>query len=84
VGKDSLSVATACNNLAILYRAQGRFADAEPLYKRAIAIYDGSSGVSNQQFANVLDNYAELLQATSRAEEAKAVRSRASAKIAQS
>ena len=77
-------MATACNNLAILYRVQGRFADAEPLYKRAIAIYDGSSGVSNQQFANVLDNYAELLQATSRAEEARAVRSRASAKIAQS
>ena len=31
-------VATSLNNLAALYRAQGRYADAEPLYKRSLAI----------------------------------------------
>jgi tetratricopeptide (TPR) repeat protein len=31
-------VATILNNLADLYRAQGRYPEAEPLYKRALAI----------------------------------------------
>jgi hypothetical protein len=30
-------VAQTLNNLADLYSAQGRYADAEPLYKRALA-----------------------------------------------
>ena len=31
-------VAASLNNLAELYRAQGRHAEAEPLYERALAI----------------------------------------------
>ena len=30
----------ALNNLAVLYQDQGRYADAEPLYKRSLAIYE--------------------------------------------
>jgi tetratricopeptide (TPR) repeat protein len=30
--------ATALNNLAAIYRAQGRYTEAEPLYKPALAI----------------------------------------------
>ena len=31
-------VATSLNNLAGLYSAQGRYAEAEPLYQRALVI----------------------------------------------
>src|SRR4051812_1121180 len=37
-GPDDPSVATSLNNLAVLYRRQGQYAAAEPLYKRALAI----------------------------------------------
>ena len=34
-GKNHENYATSCNNLAELYREQGRYAEAEPLYKEA-------------------------------------------------
>jgi len=37
-GPDHPNVATSLNNLAVLYKAQGKYAQAEPLYKRALAI----------------------------------------------
>ena len=36
LGPDHPDVATSLNNLAVLYRHQGRYADAEPLYKRVV------------------------------------------------
>ena len=39
VGPDHPNVAPSLNNLAIAYRAQGRTAEAEPLDKRALAIW---------------------------------------------
>jgi len=33
-GPDHPNVATSLNNLAILYHSQGKYAEAEPLYKR--------------------------------------------------
>ena len=38
LGPDHPDVAQSLNNLADLYSAQGRHADAEPLYKRALAL----------------------------------------------
>ena len=35
-------MATALNNLAGLYRDQGHYAKAEPLYKRALAIRENT------------------------------------------
>ena len=35
LGPDHPDVAISLNNLAVLYRSQGRYAEAEPLYKRA-------------------------------------------------
>ena len=39
------------NNLAHLYRAQGRYADAEPLYKRALAIREKALGPDHPDVA---------------------------------
>ncbi len=38
LGPDHPDVAQSLNNLAFLYEDQGRYAEAEPLYKRALAI----------------------------------------------
>ena len=41
-GPDHRDVAAALNNLAMLYGSQGRDAEAEPLYRRSIAILESS------------------------------------------
>ncbi len=45
-GEQDPRYATTVNNLALLYDAQGRYADAEPLYQRALAIYRRRLGPS--------------------------------------
>jgi tetratricopeptide (TPR) repeat protein len=40
LGPEHLDVATSLNNLALLYESQGRYAEAEPLYKRTITILE--------------------------------------------
>ena len=34
-------LASSINNLAALHRAQGKYAKAEPLYRRALEMYEG-------------------------------------------
>lgn len=41
LGLDHPGVATSLNNLALLYQAQGRTGEAEPLHKRARAVRTG-------------------------------------------
>ena len=43
------------NNLAELYRAQGRYADAEPLYKRSLAIREKALGPDHPDVATVAE-----------------------------
>src|SRR4051812_42749467 len=43
-GPDHPDVATSLSNLAILYRHQGRYAEAEPLHGRALAIREEALG----------------------------------------
>jgi CHAT domain-containing protein/Flp pilus assembly protein TadD len=47
-------------NLAMLYRAQGRYTDAEPLFKRALAIFEKSLGPDHPNVATSLNNLASL------------------------
>ena len=54
-----------------------RFAEAEPLYKRALAIDEASYGRDNPNVANDLWNLAELLLATNRLVEAERLYRRA-------
>jgi tetratricopeptide (TPR) repeat protein len=53
-------VATELNNLAALYRVQGQYAKAEPLFQRALAIDQKALGPEHPVVAMDLNNQAEL------------------------
>ncbi len=53
-------MATDLNNLASLYDAQGNYAEAEPLYERALAIWEEALGPEHPQVATGLNNLALL------------------------
>jgi hypothetical protein len=46
-----------------LYRGQGRFAEAEPLHKRSLAISEKALGPAHANVALILSNLAELYRA---------------------
>ncbi len=50
------------NNLATLHEKQGRYADAEPLFRRALAILDHALGPDHPDTAMSLSNLASFLQ----------------------
>src|SRR5476651_1154186 len=52
--------AAAINSQAEIYRNQGRYTDAEPLYKRALLILENSVGRDDPSVAGVLNNLALL------------------------
>src|SRR5271166_6531037 len=43
-GTEAPQYGTALNSIALLYRAQGRYAEAEPLFKRSLAIEEKAFG----------------------------------------
>ena len=77
LGPDHPEVAQSLNNLALLYEAQGRYADAEPLYKRALAIKEKSLGPNHPNVATSLNNLAWLYQAQGRYADAEPLYKRA-------
>ncbi len=72
-------MATSLNNLAELYRAQGRYAEAGPLHQRALAIREKALGPDHPHVAQSLENYAALLRKTGRSAEATRMEARAKA-----
>ena len=66
LGPDHPDVATSVNNLAQLYRTQGRYAEAERLFKRALTINEKALGPAHPNVAMSLINYAGLLRKTGR------------------
>ena len=72
-------MATSLNNLALLYHAQGRYAEAEPLYQRALAIREKVLGPEHPHVATSLENYAALLKKMGRGAEAEPLEARARA-----
>ncbi len=72
-------MAGSLNNLAALYAAQGRYAKAEPLYQRALAIAEKALGPDHPHVATALENYAALLRKTGRGNEAAKLEARAKA-----
>ena len=55
------NVASSLNNLAKLYRTQGQFAEALPLYQRALSILELALGPDHSNVATVLESLAILL-----------------------
>ena len=53
-------MATSLNDLAVLYCAQGRYAEAEPLHKRALAIREKVLDADHPGVAQSLNNLAAL------------------------
>ena len=70
-GIDRPQFATALNNLALLYRAQGHYAAAESLYKRALAIAKRLLGPDHPDVGTKLNNLAVLYQVQGRYSEAE-------------
>ncbi len=72
-------MATSLNNLAALYNAQGHYAEAEPLYQRALVIFEKALGPNHPNVATSLENYAAVLRKTGRTTEAVKLEARANA-----
>jgi tetratricopeptide (TPR) repeat protein len=70
-------VATGLNNLAGLLRATNRLGEAEPLFRRALAIDKASYGPDHPNVATDLNNLTSLLGATNRLGEAEPLYRRA-------
>ena len=76
-GADHPFTADGANNLASLHVSQGKYAEAEPLYKRALAIVEKTLGVEHPNVAVILSSYAALLRKMNREAEAVILESRA-------
>ncbi len=77
-GREHL-VALFLDHLGNLHRDQGRYAEAEPLYQRSLAINEKALGPEHPDVARTLENYAALLRLTARADEAERMEARAKA-----
>ena len=53
-------MATSLNNLAELYREQGKYDQAEPLYKRALKIFENALPANHPNIATTLENMGQL------------------------
>ncbi len=70
-------MAQALNNLALLYKQQGRYAEAEPLHKRSLAIREKALGPDHPDVAGSLNNLAALYDDQGRYAEAEPLLKRA-------
>ena len=61
LGADHPETATSQNNLAVLYRAQGRYAEAAPLYKEAVEIMERLLGAEHPNTKIIFENFEVLL-----------------------
>jgi tetratricopeptide (TPR) repeat protein len=70
-------LAATLNNLAELYKEEGRYADAEPLYKRVLAINEKALGPDHPSVALALNDLAELYKEEGRYADAEPLYKRA-------
>ena len=69
-GEQDLRVGVSFNSLAMLYNAQGKYGEAEPLFRRALAIAEKALGLEHPNVAASLNNLAGLYQAQGKYAEA--------------
>lgn len=70
-------LAAALTNLGQVLASLGRDAEAEPIYKRAILLYEGALGLDSAEIAPALNNLAALYQRQQRYAEAEPLFTRA-------
>ena len=73
LGEAHPDVATSLNNLALLYRSQGRYEEAEPLYRDALAMSKRLLGEAHPDVASSLFNLGALRYKQGRYSEALAL-----------
>ncbi len=78
-GPQDLRSATSLNNLAAFYHVQRRYAEAGPLYRRALAVLEKALGPDHFRLAQILENYSALLHRTAKDAEAAKMAARAKA-----
>lgn len=66
-------LAVILNNLAALYDAKGKYAEANPLHNRAYAIMKARLGTAHPNTKTVLSNYADPLVRQKNQEEIRAL-----------
>ena len=71
MGPQHPDTALSLNNLAVLYRKQGKYEQAEPLYVRALAIREQQLGPLHPDTASSLNNLAAPLLAQGKYEQAE-------------
>jgi tetratricopeptide (TPR) repeat protein len=71
VDEEHPDVATSLNNLAGLYSSQGKYEEAELLYRSALEMYKWMLGEEHQNVATSLNNLAELYCSQRKYEEAE-------------
>ncbi len=69
-GKNDVDLALVLNEVAGLYESQGRYSEAEPLYKRDLEISEKSLGKNHPSVAITLNNLAMLYKAQEKYKEA--------------
>ena len=77
LGSEHPDVATVLDSLAGLYKAQGKYAEAGPQYRRALAILEKALGPEHPNVATVLEHLAAVLRKTNRTAEAEGMEARA-------
>jgi tetratricopeptide (TPR) repeat protein/CHAT domain-containing protein len=76
-GVDHPNYGIALYNLAVVYQSQGKYADAEGLYKRALAIDEKVHGPSHSYVATTLKRLAGMCEAQAKYVEAEGLLKRA-------
>jgi hypothetical protein len=79
LGAGHPDVADLLERLATLYQAQRRYGDAEPLFRRVLAIRERADGRTGRNVARTLDRLAATLRAQGRGQEADELARRAAA-----
>ena len=70
-GEQDPRLGTSLNELALLYHAQGDYAQAQPLYQRALTIVENALGREHPDVVTSLNNLAELYREQGNYAEAK-------------
>jgi tetratricopeptide (TPR) repeat protein len=73
LGPEHPATAASLNNLSELYRAQGKYEEAEPLYRRAMTIRQKTLGPEHPDTAQSLSNLALLYRFQGKYAEAEAL-----------